>query len=83
MSIHASAAMSRGEDTAARTDSAGAGRLLRRIRAEFVEMPGLRLTAGQAARVFGVDAPEVNRLLEILADQRFLARDARGVFRRG
>jgi hypothetical protein len=30
--------------------------LLRRVRAEYLEMPGLRLTAPQAQRLFGLDA---------------------------
>jgi hypothetical protein len=60
----------------------GADRLRRRIRAEFLEMPGLKLTLNQAARIFGVDARRSTRLLEELVDEGFLARDARGAFRR-
>ena len=57
-------------------------RLVQRIRAEFLEMPGLRLTASQAARVFGIDARQVKGLLNGLADQGWLVCDTRGVYRR-
>ena len=36
----------------------GIARLMRRVRGEFAEMPGLRLTVPQAARLFGI-APDV------------------------
>jgi hypothetical protein len=53
-----------------------------RIRAEFLEMPGLRLTLGQAARVFGDEPLTVKRLLGELAREGFLVRDRRGMYRR-
>lgn len=40
--------------------------LLRRIEAEFREMPGLRLTLSQAARLFSVDLLECERVLQTL-----------------
>jgi hypothetical protein len=46
--------------------------LLARIRGEFIEMPGLRLTPGQAARFFGVSDWLARGLLETLSEARFL-----------
>ena len=40
--------------------------LCRRIRAEYLEMPGLRLTLPQAARLFSIDVKRCARLLEAL-----------------
>lgn len=59
--------------------------LLDRIRAEFHEMPCLRLTRGQAQRLFGLPADAVERVLGSLvregtltcgADGRYSMRDA-------
>lgn len=58
------------------------GRLVRRIRAEFLEMPGLKLTLRQAAKVFGAESAVVNPLLEQLRAEGFLVRDSSGAFRR-
>jgi hypothetical protein len=57
-------------------------RLRQRVRAEFLEMPGLKLTLAQAARIFGVDTPQSAALLSELVDEGFLARDARGAYLR-
>lgn len=57
-------------------------RLVERIRAEFREMPGLKLTLSQAARIFGLDAHQSKRLLKVLLDEGFLVCEARGTFRR-
>ena len=40
--------------------------LARRVRAEYGEMPGLRLTVPQAARLFGVTPDVAHALLETL-----------------
>ena len=37
-----------------------------RIQAEFVEMPGLRLTLGQASRLFGMDREDCRQALDRL-----------------
>jgi hypothetical protein len=55
--LEASQAQSLSHPSAAVQDMAA---LARRVRGEFVEMPGLRLTAPQAARLFGV-GPDVAR----------------------
>lgn len=46
--------------------------LVARARGEFLEMPGLRLTPDQAARLWGVSGPMARRLLQALTDARFL-----------
>jgi hypothetical protein len=55
--------------------------LLRRVRDEFVEMPGLSLTEGQASRLWQVD-PMTATLLRQLVEARFLARTGAGLYRR-
>jgi hypothetical protein len=46
--------------------------LLRRIQAEFNEMPCLRLTCGQAQRLFGLRRDICERLLSTLVDEQTL-----------
>ena len=48
--------------------------LLRRVRGEYLEMPGLVLTVEQAGRLWGVDAPTSRRLLDALVERAFLRR---------
>ena len=47
--------------------------LLQRIQGEFLEMPGLRLTPEQAARLWGLDRQTCTEVLASLVVQRFLA----------
>jgi hypothetical protein len=47
--------------------------MLSRIRAEYLEMPGLRLTFTQAQRLWGLDAGACAELLETLVAQGFLS----------
>jgi hypothetical protein len=54
--------------------------LVRRIRAEFLEMPGLRLTLRQAQRLWSLDAATCASLLEALVDSRFLRRTEGDVY---
>ena len=56
--------------------------LLHRIRGEFVEMPGLRLTHAQAARLWHLDHATVTTLLTALVEAKFLARTAAGAYQR-
>jgi hypothetical protein len=53
--------------------------LLRRIRAEFMEMPCLRLTRGQAQRLFGIRQDICERVFTELIEEGTLTRgpDAR------
>lgn len=46
--------------------------LLRRIFAEYAEMPGLRLTRQQAQRLWALDAETCLAALEYLAESKFL-----------
>ncbi len=46
--------------------------LVGRIRAEFLEMPGLRLTVTQAARLWGLDEGACRRVIEALIGTSFL-----------
>jgi hypothetical protein len=46
--------------------------MLRRICAEFIEMPGLRLSRKQAQRLWGVDEGACGQILEFLVKIRFL-----------
>ena len=54
--------------------------LLRRIRAEYLEMPGLRLTVPQARCLFGLDAETCDAVLAALLDAKFLIRTHTGLF---
>jgi hypothetical protein len=56
--------------------------LLLRIRGEFLEMPGLRLTLRQAMRLWHLDAETCEAALRLLVEHRFLAPGAHGTFRR-
>ena len=56
--------------------------LLRRVRDEFAEMPGLSLTERQASRLWQIDPKTVADLLRQLVEARFLARTGGGHYRR-
>jgi hypothetical protein len=45
---------------------------LRRAQAEFLEMPGLKLTVAQAARLWHFDSALCTAVLSRLVEQRFL-----------
>lgn len=51
---------------------------LRRIRAEFLEMPGLKLTVSQAQRLWGMDRSTCEALIDELTESRFLSRTRDG-----
>lgn len=53
-----------------------------RIRAEYVEMPGLSLTALQAARLWGLGTLRSEQVLSMLVDSGFLLCDRLGLYRR-
>ena len=54
--------------------------VLQRIQGEFVEMPGLRLTAPQAQRLWGLEREVCNALLGALVDAKFLLQTRDGAF---
>jgi hypothetical protein len=55
-------------------------RVVRRIRAEFLEMPGLCLTFEQAQRLWSLEPRICKAALTSLIDSRFLRRTERGLF---
>lgn len=46
--------------------------LLQRVRSEFNEMPGLRLTPAQAAKLLGLDPSSCQRVINALVQSAFL-----------
>jgi hypothetical protein len=54
--------------------------LLRRIRSEFREMPGLCLTARQARRLWALEPSVCNAVLASLVEDGFLRRTGDGGF---
>lgn len=52
-----------------------------RVRAEFMEMPGLQLTDQQAQRLWSLDAVTCRQILESLVEVGFLTRRANGYAR--
>ena len=55
--------------------------IMRRARAEYLEMPGLRLTVPQASRLWGLDAVVCDALLTCLEASGFLRQTTTGAFR--
>jgi hypothetical protein len=51
-----------------------------RVRGEYKEMPGLRLTAAQAARLFGMAADVAVNVLDELRRASILERSEEGLF---
>jgi len=60
--------------------SQGVQELARRIRGEFMEMPGLRLTVEQARRLWRLDNTACDAVLSALVDAHFLAITPDGQF---
>jgi hypothetical protein len=56
--------------------------VLRRVRAEFVEMPGLKLTPAQATRLWGLDWDACQAVIQALIDSAFLRWTAAGAVTR-
>ena len=54
--------------------------LMKRVRAEYREMPGLCLTVQQASRLWQIDATTCARMLDVLVAERFLKRTPAGAF---
>ena len=53
-----------------------------RVRSEFLEMPGLRLTIRQAARLWGLEAAACEHVIEVLVRSEFLRRIPDGMVTR-
>jgi hypothetical protein len=56
--------------------------LIERIRAEYVEMPGLSLTVTQAARFWGLSTMALKDSRSSLVESGFLLCDKKGCYRR-
>ena len=56
--------------------------VVRRVKGEFLEMPGLRLTEPQARRLWGLDAASCGALLRTLVEAKCLFRTRDGAFMR-
>jgi hypothetical protein len=56
--------------------------LLERIRAEFLEMPGLRLSAKQVQRLCGVEQTVCQMVLDTLVETNFLRMKSDGSYAR-
>ena len=56
--------------------------MLRRVRAEYLEMPGLRLTLEQAQRLCGLERALCMMVLDALVDDKFLCMKSDGVYAR-
>ena len=67
---------------ATHTIDAPADALLRRLQAEFLEMPGLKLTKAQAQKLWALDSTSCATLLETLVEVNFLWRTRDGAFMR-
>ena len=57
-------------------------RLLERIRAEYLEMPGLCLTSEQLQRLCGVERTLCQLVLDSLVDAKFLCLKSTGAYAR-
>ena len=53
-----------------------------RVRAEFIEMPGLRLTLPQASRLWGLEPSACRDVIEVLVRSAFLRWTAAGAVAR-
>lgn len=53
--------------------------VVRRVRAEFMEMPGLRLTVAQASRLWGLDHATSAAVIDRLVEAAFLRWAAGGM----
>ncbi len=56
--------------------------IIDRLQAEFLEMPGLRLTAGQIQRLCGIERLRCQAVLDALVDRKFLRSNADGTYMR-
>jgi hypothetical protein len=54
--------------------------LVTRIKAEYMELPGLQLTAWQAQRLWGLDQVQCDAILEVLVETAFLRKTKSGAY---
>lgn len=55
---------------------------IRRVRGEFEEMPGMRVTVEEASALLGLPPPVSTWILEKLTEEGFLCRTGRGEYLR-
>ena len=51
-----------------------------RVRSEYMEMPGMRLTPAQAQRLWGIDAVATRSVIQTLVETKFLRETPDGAF---
>jgi hypothetical protein len=51
-----------------------------RVRAEYLEMPGLQLTSPQMWRLWSLDRPTCDAVIKTLVDEGFLVANTRGAY---
>ena len=56
--------------------------ILERVRSEYLEMPGLRLTSEQVQRLCGLDRAVCHDVLNALVEMKFLAKKPDGAYAR-
>ena len=69
-------------DLTRRENAEPSDELIRRVRGEFLEMPGLQLTPWQAQRLWGLDAKACDDALKALVEGEFLHRTSGGAYSR-
>jgi hypothetical protein len=55
-------------------------RVLARLRAEYLEMPGMRLTTAQVQRLCGIEQAMCALLLDVLVEAQFLTLKSDGTY---
>jgi hypothetical protein len=60
----------------------GPDEVLKRLRAEFLEMPGMSLTPRQVQRLFGIDETVCRTVLDALVEAQFLCVKPAGSYAR-
>ena len=70
----------RKDPEAERRNAASRAAVLRRVSREFHEMPGMRLTAAQAKRLFGLRQDICIRVLATLVEEAVLRCDPNGAY---
>jgi hypothetical protein len=55
-------------------------RVLARLRAEYLEMPGMKLTTTQVQRLCGIEQTMCTLLLDVLVESQFLTRKSDGTY---
>jgi hypothetical protein len=69
-------------DVAEKSGNAMLAEAMHRVRAEFVEMPGLRVTPAQGARLWHFERDFCEEVLAALVEARFLVRTRNSSFAR-